>query len=230
MTTPRSKLRRLPLLHEVIREAAVRCPMARALGCGVSGRCPMKIQEVEAGVTLYAEGEAASRVWYVMSGAVGLLRAAGEHRGVGVPWATRREGHLVGDEALLQEEYADTAKTLSVTTLCAAESVALRRCAYEGNADAARALMEMVLHTHCASSLRPSSAEGTAVRRLARWLVEECRGGLAPGLPRATIAGMLGMLPETLSRALAALATRGAITVTRKEIRVVDAAKLLDAV
>ncbi len=37
------------------------------------------------------------------------------------------------------------------------------------------------------------------------------------------------MKPETLSRALAALARAGAVRVTRREVRVVDAARLLAA-
>jgi CRP-like cAMP-binding protein len=42
------------------------------------------------------------------------------------------------------------------------------------------------------------------------------------------VAGLLGMLPETFSRALAKLATQGAIRVNRKQIQVIDAARLLD--
>ena len=42
------------------------------------------------------------------------------------------------------------------------------------------------------------------------------------------MAGLLGMLPETFSRALAKLASQGAIRVNRKQIQVIDAARLLD--
>lgn len=187
----------------------------------------MNPRAFEPGATLCLEGTLAQRIWYLVDGVVALVRAVGEHRGVGVPWTTRRGGSLVGDEALVQREYIDTAVALTPITVCSAEVDAFRRWTDEAGADAARAVMELVIKTHCASTPRPSSAEGTAARRVARWLADECRGGVAPALPRSAIAGLLGMLPETFSRALAALRHAGAITVSRQQIRVADPARLL---
>jgi CRP-like cAMP-binding protein len=187
----------------------------------------MTPRAIEAGATLYVEGAVAERIWYVLDGVVGLVRDVGDRRGAGVPWATRRTGTLIGNEALVQDEYADTALALTDATVCSAERASLRRWAAEGTAEAARAVMELVIRTHCATEPRPSSAEGTAARRVARWIADESRGSVAPQIPRAVVAGLLGMLPETFSRALSTLSSRGAIEVSRKEIRVVSAEKLL---
>jgi CRP-like cAMP-binding protein len=187
----------------------------------------MTPRALSAGAMLSIEGAPVDRVWYVVDGVVALVREAGERRGVGVPWTTRRPGSLVGEEALVQGEYADSAIALTHVTACSAEAEVFRRWAADGGARASHAVMEAVIRTRCADGPRASSAEGTASRRVARWLAEECRGSVAPGIPRSVIAGLLGMLPETFSRALARLVTRGAITVSRKQISVVDAAKLL---
>lgn len=215
------------LPHDATSDGSLMCPIGKAAGCGAGGRCPMTPRALDAGATLSIESASAERVWYVVDGVVALLREVGENRGVGVPWTTRRAGSLVGDEALVQDEYVDTAIALTNVTACSAEAGAFRRWAAEGGTEAAHAVMEMVIRTHCASGPRPSSAEGTASRRVARWLADECRGGVAPNIPRAAIAGLLGMLPETFSRALATLVGKGAIAVSHKQIRVVDAAKLL---
>jgi CRP-like cAMP-binding protein len=60
---------------------------------------------------------------------------------------------------------------------------------------------------------------------VASWLLEQGDDRSAP-LPRNVVAALLGMLPETLSRALASLASRGLIAVSRKHVEVLDAAAL----
>ncbi len=187
----------------------------------------MSPRAFSAGTTLYIEGGAAERVWYLLDGTVGLLRDVGERRGAGVPWTTRRTGSILGNEALVQGEYADTAVALTDVTVCGSESSCFQRWLRSGNPDAAHAILQLVIKSQCEAGPRPSTSEGSASRRVARWLADECRGGVAPNIPRAVVAGLLGMLPETFSRALAALATRGAIEVDRKRIRVLDANALL---
>ena len=187
----------------------------------------MTLEAVAAGTTLYVEGMPATRVIYVVAGFVGLWRGAEEERGAGVPGLTRRAGGLLGSEGLAQQEYADTAITLTDVTICTAERQRVWCWATEGTVEAARAVMEVLIRTQCSEQPRASSAEGTASRRIARWLADESRGGVGPPIPRAVIAGLLGMLPETFSRGLATLSARGAIAVNRKEIRVIDPERLL---
>jgi CRP-like cAMP-binding protein len=66
------------------------------------------------------------------------------------------------------------------------------------------------------------------VARVAAWLLDAAPGEMG-ALPRHVVAELLGMQPETLSRALAALAEAGAIEVTRRRIDVRDHAALEDA-
>jgi CRP-like cAMP-binding protein len=180
-----------------------------------------------AGTTLYIEGARAERLWYLLDGTVGLLRDVGDRRGAGVPWTTRRGGSIIGNEALVQGEYADTAIALTDVTVCGSESNCFEKWLRAGNGDAAHAILQLVIRAHCEAGPRPSTSEGSATCRVARWLADESRGGVAPPIPRAVVAGLLGMLPETFSRALSTLASRGAIEVDRKQIRVIDANVLL---
>lgn len=218
----------LPVLpRDATPDGSLRCLIGKAAGCGSGGRCPLTPRAVAAGTMMCIEGASVDRVWYVLSGTVALVRDVGEQRGAGVPWSTRRAGTLVGDEALVQNEYADTAVALADVTACSAEVGVFRAWVASVDADAARTLMEVLIRGRSADGPRPSSAEGTAARRLARWLADECRGGVAPAFPRTLLAGLLGMLPETLSRALSSLVASGAIAVTRARIEIVDADKLL---
>jgi CRP-like cAMP-binding protein len=183
----------------------------------------------EAGAVLALEGSDAERLWYVQHGAVALFREARDADGAGVPWTVRRPGTLVGEECLVQAGYADTAVTLTPVTLCVASRDSFVRWVDEVGAAASLAVMTLVVQARCAEGPRPTAAAGSAVQRVAHWLADESRGGRAPKIQRRVVAGLLGMLPETFSRALARLVAVGAIATTRQEIRVVDAQRLLDA-
>jgi CRP-like cAMP-binding protein len=70
--------------------------------------------------------------------------------------------------------------------------------------------------------------EGTAVRRLAAFLLQmrtSASRDQTPSIPLAVLAEVLGMRPETLSRALSELRAEGALAPGRK-IRVLDEATL----
>lgn len=177
-----------------------------------------------AGAVLYLAGEAAERIMFVKRGAVTLARDVDHARGEGVTWTVRRPGSVLGAEALVRATYLDSARAVTDVIVCVAqlEEVDAWMRTREG---AGRALLECVLSTQCADAPRRASSEGSARQRVASWLLEQARDPAA-ALPRQVVAALLGMLPETLSRALASLASRGLIEVTRKSVRVIDVAAL----
>jgi CRP-like cAMP-binding protein len=92
---------------------------------------------------------------------------------------------------------------------------------------AARAMLDCVLLAQCSDTPRRAGADGNAEQRVAAWaLAQQHDPGRA--LPRNVVAGLLGMLPETLSRALASLAARGLLEVTRRSVEVLDEEGLVD--
>lgn len=207
--------------------ACATCPIGAASGVGHGGRCPLVDRRRRAGAYLYMEGGAAEKVWFVKGGRVVLTREGDERRGEGIAWAVRGPGALLGAEALVRPSYVDSARAVTDTTVCTVSRDALAQwiAAREG---AARAVLELVLLAQSVDAPRRSGSDGNAVRRVAAFLLEDPRG-TSSELPRRVIAGFLGMLPETLSRALRVLADRGVIETTRRTVRITDRAALEEA-
>ena len=173
-----------------------------------------------AGTCLFVAGEAIESVFYVKQGAVALARASGDKRGEGTPHAIRRAGSLLGVEGLVRETYLDTARTVTDATVCAARRDDM--LAWIRRDGAARALLEVMVLTWCGDNPHRATADGSAPQRVAEWLLDGAERKVSRSLPRAVIAGLLGMKPETLSRAVASLARRGAVVTNRMRIEIVD--------
>lgn len=116
--------------------------MGRAAGCDRGLFCPLIPREHPAGEVLARAGEPADRVWVVTAGLVGLSRApAAAADAPDVPIdALRLPGSLVGVEALDQQAYAATARTLAPSRLCSAPLEAFR--AWIGDDAERRALVD----------------------------------------------------------------------------------------
>lgn len=169
---------------------------------------------------LYVAGERADVFYYVKHGAVTLSRAAGDERGEAPPHAVRRSGALLGLEGLVRDTYVDTARTATEVTVCAASRRDMSTWIHaEG---AALTVLECLLATWCRDNPRRATADGNARQRVAEWLLEGPERNTSRSLPRSIVAGLLGMKPETLSRAIASLARRGAIVTNRMRIEIVD--------
>lgn len=180
----------------------------------------MKATTVPAGTWLYAEGDAVGAIGFLTRGTVALSRRADDQGGRRVAWALRRPGALLGAEGLVRSTYLDSARAMTEVGYCSAPRDELQAWV-DSSGVAARALLDLALLGPALDSPRRASSEGSAVKRVAQWLLDE-GPALAEGVPRKVIAELLGMLPETLSRALATLAARGAIVSTRRSIRVLD--------
>jgi CRP-like cAMP-binding protein len=191
------------------------CPCSRASN-GQRVRCPFVEQPQRAGSVAYVEGDRAERVWFVKIGTIVLTRWASDH--TETPVAVRGPGTFLGLEAMITPTYRETARVTTAARLCVAERPAMS--AWLGPASApARVALEQTLRVRCADPVRAAAADGTALRRVARWILAT---EAACEVPRQFAAGFLGIAPETLSRALAQLARAGAIEVTRTTITPCD--------
>jgi len=198
-----------------------RCPV-RAAARSLGGDCPFVDRPRQRGDHVCTEGEPASRVWFVKRGLVVLTRAGAgpEH-----PRTVRRSGTFVGLEALVRRTYVESARVVTPAILCGAPVARIDE--WLGPAGTpARMALEQTLRAVCDETPRAASADGSALERVARWLIHEAEGGEINDVPRRYVAGLLGIVPETLSRCLARLAAAGSIAVTRRSVRIVDLAAL----
>lgn len=204
------------LRHSV---ACAFCPVGAASHVSEGGQCPMVDRRKAAGSCLYLGGAPADTIYFVKHGAVALTRAAGD--GEGSPHAVRRAGSFLGLEAILQPTYLDSARAITDVTVCATSRAQM--LGWLDRMGTARVVLDSVLHAIAGDNTGRAQTDGNAPQRVARWLRDTTK---QKKLPRSILAGLLGMKPETLSRALAALARFGAITLTRTRMDVRDGALL----
>lgn len=195
------------------------CPVGAASHGASGGQCPMVDRRRPAGSCLYVQGAPADTVFYLKHGAMSLTRELGDE--TCAPYAVRRAGSFLGLEAISQPTYLDSARAVSDVMVCATSRAQM--LAWLDQMGTARVVLDAVLHTVAGDNAGRARTDGNAPQRVARWLGDASK---QKKLPRAILAGLLGMKPETLSRALAALARFGAITLTRTRIDVRDAASL----
>lgn len=204
--------------------ACTRCPVGIASGVAERGRCPFVARKRGTGAVLHVAGDAVDRVWFVKSGAVLVTRSIDEERVEGTPWAVRRAGSFLGLEGLVRADHLDSARALTDVTLCGASLEAVEEW-LESRRIAPRVLLEAVLRSGARERPFRGNVDGTAPRRAAAWLLENAPRASAQ-VPRRVLAGLLGMRPETLSRALRTLAAHGAIQPGRRTVEILDRARL----
>jgi CRP-like cAMP-binding protein len=199
-------------------ELLCNCPIASV--CSRSRGPFREVQRPQHNI-LYVEGEAAKHIYMIRKGSVSLHRASTENRALGRTCALRHDGALVGVEALVSDVYQSSARAETPLLLCMATTTRITEWLSERSA-ASRVLLEAVLKSREEEFLPQSSPDGTAVQRVAQWLLNRSDVPSERNLPRNVMADMLGMRPETLSRALHALADLGFIEVGRRHVLIVD--------
>ncbi|ACY16599.1 Crp/Fnr family transcriptional regulator [Haliangium ochraceum] len=194
------------------------CGIGHSSGFGEGGFCPFVNQSLRAGDTLYSEGDAVHHVWFVKQGTVVLSRRRSDDRGERVR-TVRFSGGFVGLESLVSPVYIDTARVTTNAELCRSTCEGFGRWLGPKHTPA-RTALEASVRAMVADLPPRAAADGSAEQRVAEWLTHESPQTMQ--LPRRIVADLLGMRPETLSRALASLASRGAIAVSRTDLQVKD--------
>lgn len=202
-------------MHE---ERPCRCPLAMV--CSRS-RGPFREIRRKQHHILYLQGEAAERVYFLQRGSVSLHRMGAEHHALGRTRALRQQGAFVGIEALVDNEYQDSARAETELLLCAAGREQFSEWMGPRDTPGYRVL-ESVLRTEDDERPRQAAPDGTAVQRVASWLLDRRRLEHTTRIPRTVHADLLGIRPETLSRALHSLADAGLIEVSRSSLCIVD--------
>lgn len=197
------------------------CPCGQAAGVRWGGRCPLVDRKRDRGETLALEGQPIETVWFVKRGTVVFSRTGpdGDER----PRLVRGPGSFIGLEVLVRPTHADTVRATEPTIVCGISRNSLD--AWLGpRATPARMALEQTLLATVDDRPRAAGADGNALERVARWILDDASAGCR--VPRRVVASLIGMVPETLSRALAQLHDMNLIVVTRRSIAIVDRARL----
>ncbi len=197
------------------------CPCGQAAAVRWGGRCPLVDRKRQRDETLALEGQPIETVWFVKRGTVVLSRSGAD--GVDRPRLVRGPGSFLGLEVLVRTTHADTIRTTEPTVVCGISRDSLESWLGPKGTPARMALEQTLLAT-ADDRPRAAGADGTALERVARWILDDVTGQCR--VPRRVVANLLGMVPETLSRALAYFHDEGLIELTRRSITVRDRQRL----
>lgn len=189
--------------------------------------CPYRDTRRDAGSVLLYQGQKAPAILYLRRGQVVLSSTSAS--GAEVSCAVRGPDSLLGLEALVDSPMPYQVWALTDVVLCVLETDAF--AAWVGS-------MKSPLGATLGFALKEASRrvgerqalQGTAVQRVARFLMQHAEASAGGGEPLRTpqrlLAGILGMRPETLSRALSELRLAGALAAGRAGLRIRDLDRL----
>lgn len=190
-------------------------------------------QQLPRGVVVFEQHERADFLHLLLEGSVGL-RAEDEAGQTTIVEIFGPGELFLAPAAVLRMPYLVSGVVLAASRVLMIPADAFRE-AIGADPALSRAVVELLsrhwrLMVEQVVDLKLRPAECRVARFLARRVPEEAGAGSVDLTePRAAIAARLGMTPETLSRALAALEARGAIRISPRWADVADRAALLEA-
>lgn len=202
----------------------LRCQACRLGIASLPYSCPFHEVRRAAGSVIVHQDERPQCVWYLRRGQV--VFGSIDESGTDHSSAVRGPDTLLAVEALLGEPVPYRISALTDVVLCAIEPDALRE--WVGSLESPMGtVLELALRESGKRAVERQALEGTAVRRLARYLLDRQRknGNGAMSTPYHVLARVLGMRPETLSRAMSQLRKTGAIAPGRGA-RIIDGQRL----
>ena len=200
------------------RRSACRCPLAKV--CSRGGGPFREVRRHQHNI-LFVQGESASHVYFLQRGTVSLHRMGKENQALGRTRALRHAGSFLGLETLIDEDYQDSARAETDLRMCMATRERIQDWMGDPNS-VSNLVLRTLLKTEDDELLTRASPDGTALQRVATWILDQHQIEKTTEVPRKVIAELLGMRPETLSRALHSLCDEGLIEVSRRRLYAVD--------
>jgi CRP/FNR family transcriptional regulator, polysaccharide utilization system transcription regulator len=211
---------------------AARCGLGRVAGAQLDG--PKAVRHYRRGQPIFLAGTVPVALFVVRTGRVKLVRLESD----GQEHIVRLlgPGAMFGHRSLLAGELtAVGAVAVEDAVICSVPVAAVDELLRDVPALARYLLTQLARDLRWAEDLMASLLRKSATERAAQMLLallEADRGAAEPGrfpnrdLQRTELARMIGVAPETLSRALRELADAGAITLSRRDLRIVDPERL----
>jgi CRP-like cAMP-binding protein len=179
------------------------------------------------GETLFQRGDPAKRFFFVLEGAVKLVRRGsdGHERVIEVIEAGQTFAEAV---MFMDRSYPVDAITLAPTTLMGFDSAHFRDLLRASPETCLALLGRLAWRVHMHLTARDDLARKSSTARVAEHLLRHAgdRPGLQLGYPKHVLASRLGMTPESLSRTLSRLRDKGWLAVQGSYLQILDRAAL----
>jgi CRP-like cAMP-binding protein len=185
----------------------------------------IRMASCHAGHVFYRPGESGEVMFLVKEGAAELYRLSPDGRKF--VFARVPQGSMFGEMACfgqaMHECFAEAAED---SVICSMSREDVQRLVQQFPRFALRLLEALGRRVVEAERQLEDVAFRAVVPRLASLLEREARDGVVDGLSHQDLAERLGVHRETVTGALNALKSEGAIEIGRRRIRIVDAARL----
>lgn len=189
------------------------------------------LRKLEAGNTLFHQGDKAERFYFLADGQVKLHRSLGNGRDKLVE--VIRPGNSFAEALLFTgvKVYPVSASALKDSTIVSLEGASYRRLLEEHPQIALDILATLSVRLHQRLNEIDTLTLANASQRVIRFLLleQENNGGLIDfDVPKCLVASRLGIQPETFSRILHRFVDAGMIRIDRRRIHVLDQQALVE--